>query len=304
MPDEDDIEPYDVPEIQRLLETAPRRRNSARWALALALGLRQGEALGLKWEDVDLDKCTIRICRNRLRPKYAHGCGGTCARKAGYCPQRSNTRAITGRVKSKAGRRTIGLPPQLVALLGKNRAEQDAERAVARQLWSDGGWVFATPAGEPLHPNTDYHERKDLLRDAGLREARLHDARHTAATVLLILRQPAPTVMALMGWSSESMAARYQHVTDAIRAEVATQVGGLIWEAGDGGQDVTIRREAIATVLPLIEGAIADGRGDAQQLTGLQQLLAELRASLSGTRRQAAAEPPTETETETRRQAD
>ena len=84
--DEEDVEPYDVPEIQRLLETAAQRRNSARWALALALGLRQGEALGLRWEDVDLDKATIRIRRNRLRPKYAHGCGGTCGRKAGVLP--------------------------------------------------------------------------------------------------------------------------------------------------------------------------------------------------------------------------
>ena len=192
--DEDDVEPYDVPEIQRLLEVAARRRNSARWALALALGLRQGEALGLKREDVNLDKATIRIRRNRLRPKYAHGCGGTCGRAPGYCPQRKNTRADAGGVKSKAGRRTIGLPPQLVALLRAHLAEQQRERAIARQLWHEGGWLFASPTGQPLNPNTDYHEWKRLLKDAGLREARLHAARHTAATVLLALRQPTPVV--------------------------------------------------------------------------------------------------------------
>jgi integrase len=82
--DEDDVEPYDVREIQRLLEAAARRRNGARWALAL--GLRQGEALGLRWDSVDLEKGTIRIRRSRLRPKYADGCDGTCGRAPGLCP--------------------------------------------------------------------------------------------------------------------------------------------------------------------------------------------------------------------------
>jgi integrase len=65
------------------------------------------------------------------------------------------------------------------------------------------------------------------------RDAHLHDARHTAATVLLILGVPTSTVMAIMGWSSASMAARYQHQIDAIRRDVAQQVGGLLWSAED-----------------------------------------------------------------------
>jgi integrase len=85
----------------------------------------------------------------------------------------------------KAGRRTIGLPAQLVALLRAHRAEQETERATARQLWRDEGWLFITPTGQPINPRTDYTEWKRLLKEAGLREARLHDARHTAATVLL-----------------------------------------------------------------------------------------------------------------------
>jgi integrase len=69
----------------------------------------------------------------------------------------------------------------------------------------------------------------NLLADAGLRDGRLHDARHTAATVLLILGVPERAVMGLMGWSSSAMAARYQHITGAIRGDVAERVGGLIW---------------------------------------------------------------------------
>ena len=82
---------------------------------------------------------------------------------------------------------------------------------------------------EPLNPNTDYRAWKTLLKEAGVRDARLHDARHTAATVLLVLGVPERTVMSIMGWSSTSMAARYQHVTDPIRRDVARRLGGLIW---------------------------------------------------------------------------
>jgi integrase len=281
---EDEVEPYDVAEVRRLLEAAAQRRNSARWALALALGLRQGEALGLTWDDVDLDKGTIRVRRSRLRPKYEHGCGGTCGRTPGYCIKRRNTRPATGQVKSRAGRRTIGLPAPLVVLLQTHRAEQDAEREAARQLWHDEGWVFATQNGGPLNPNTDYHEWKQLLMTAGLREARLHDARHTAATVLLILGQPERTVMSLMGWSSAGMATRYQHVTDGIRAEVASLVGGLIWDAraDDGGeQTVSVRRGSLAAILPLVEGGLTRGDVDEVALAELQAAFADLRTALS-----------------------
>lgn len=80
--------------------------------------------------------------------------------------------------------------------------------------------MFATPTGQPLNPNTDYHEWKRLLKTAGLREARLHDARHTAATVLLLLGVPERTVMSVMGWSSTDMADA-QEAVEEIRAVLA-----------------------------------------------------------------------------------
>lgn len=231
---EEEVEPYDLDEIQQLLKVVSDKRNGARWVVALSLGLRQGECLGLKWSDVDLERGTLRIRRGRLRPKYEHGCGETpCGRKAGYCRDRRETREETGDTKSRAGKRTIGLPDPLISLFQVHLRKQGAEREVARQLWKDKGYVFTKPDGNPLNPNTDYHEWKDLLKEAGVRDARLHDARHTAATVLLILGVPTPTVMAIMGWSSASMAARYQHQIDAIRRDVAAQVGRLLWDPND-----------------------------------------------------------------------
>jgi len=296
--DKEEIEPYELTEIQRLLECAARGRNGARWALALALGLRQGEALRLQWDHVDLDKGTIRIRRSRLRPKYANGCDGTCGQtKPGLCPQRVNTRPAAGDVKSRAGRRTIGLPPQLVALLRIHRATQEEERAEARHLWHDEGWVFATPAGEALNPNTDYFEWKHLLKEAGLREGRLYDARHTAATVLLVLRQPTLTVMSLMGWSSESMAARYQHVTDTLRSQVASLLGELIWDSAADSADqavVTVRRDSLAAVLAIAEKCVASHRSRAGLNAEALAALAELRAALPD------AAPRSETANETK----
>jgi integrase len=280
---DEEIEPYDVREIQRILETARKRRNSARWAVALALGLRQGETLGLKWSDIDLDKGIMRIRRAAVRPRYAHGCGNTCGRKPGYCPRRRSIRAATGDVKSRAGRRVVGLPVQLADLLRGHREEQRAERTAARQLWHDGDWVFATPTGERLNYRTDHKEWKDLLAAAGVRDARLHDARHTAATMLLILGVPNRTAMSVMGWSSAEMAARYQHVTDAVRSDVAEQVGALIWAAhagGDRGPTVTVPREALASVLALAEAGLGGGSPDPLAVVGVTAAIGELRAAL------------------------
>jgi integrase len=281
--EEEDVEPYEVEEIRKLLEVAAARRNSARWAIALALGLRQGEALGLQWPDIDLGKGTMRGRRGRLRPKYEHGCGDSCGRKPCYCPERRNIRQATRRVKSKAGKRTIGLPAQLVTLLQEHRRQQDAEQAAARQLWLDEGWVFASPVGGALNPNTDYHEWKSLLEAAGVREGRLHDARHTAATVLLLLEVPLRTVMSIMGWSSVEMAARYQHITDTIRQKVAGQVDQVIWQTTSSPDEtgtVTVQREALAVILPIVDLGLA--RSDAETLADLEEAIAHLRAALAG----------------------
>lgn len=67
--------------------------------------------------------------------------------------------------------------------------------------------------------------------------SRLHDARHSSATVLLLLGVPERVVMSVMGWSSTSMTKRYQHVTEAIRRQVADRLDGLLWESEtDGGE--------------------------------------------------------------------
>ncbi|MCC9311811.1 site-specific integrase, partial [Kitasatospora sp. RB6PN24] len=241
--DEEEVEPYSIEEVQQLLAEAAKVRNTARWVIALALGLRQGEVLGLQWEDVDFVAGVIRVRRGRLRPRYEHGCGDRCGRKPGYCPKKIQTRRETKSTKSKAGKRPIGVPEQLMNLLLQHKATQERERLRARDLWVDKGYVFTSEVGEPLNPNTDYHRWKDLLKAAQVRDGRLHDARHTAATVLLILGVTDAVVDAIMGWEpgkSARMRRRYQHMTSPVLQQTAAKVDSLLWpapqsEGGGGG---------------------------------------------------------------------
>ncbi|MEV6682864.1 site-specific integrase [Streptomyces erythrochromogenes] len=237
---EDEIEPYSVDEIQSLLIEVNKRRNSARWMLALALGLRQGETLGLRWADVDLENEYLKLRRNRLRPKYAHGCkeADPCGRKAGYCPLRNQVRRETKNTKSRAGRRAVPLPGPLVRMLRAHKEVQARERKAAGDLWTESEYVFTKPLGGPLSPNTDYHDWKKLLGDAGVRDARLHDARHTAATVLMLLGVPDRVIDQIMGWepgTSARMRARYLHVPDAMLKDVAQKIAEAIWGPSEKG---------------------------------------------------------------------
>ncbi|MFC4858769.1 tyrosine-type recombinase/integrase [Actinophytocola glycyrrhizae] len=83
--------------------------------------------------------------------------------------------------------------------------------------------------GKPIDPRSDHNEWKALLADAGVRDARLHDARHTAATVLLLLGVPLPVVMEITGWSNAMVAKRYQHVISSIQVNAAAQINTLLW---------------------------------------------------------------------------
>lgn len=95
----------------------------------------------------------------------------------------------------------------------------------------------ATQAGKPIDPRADYEEWKELLAAAGVREARLHDARHTAATFLLVLGTTDRAAMDVMGWSKADLAKRYMHVPDEVRQRIARQIGGLLWtDEGDAGE--------------------------------------------------------------------
>ncbi|WP_254549593.1 tyrosine-type recombinase/integrase [Catellatospora tritici] len=227
---EDEIEPLTTEEARRVMAEAATRRNGVRFALALALGLRQGEALGLQWCDLDATAGTLTVRRAIQRQVWRHGCAGKCGERRGAdCPRRHGGGLVVTDTKSRKGRRTVGLPGPLLAALLEHQAAQAKEREIACDLWQEGGWMFAQATGKPTDPRADYKEWKELLKAAKVRPARLHDARHTAATMLLVLNVPTRAVMDVMGWSQASIAARYQHVPAEVLRGIADQVGGLLW---------------------------------------------------------------------------
>lgn len=206
-----EVEPLTADEARRLLKAATSLDNGARWSVALALGLRQGEALGLQWPDLDLEAGTVTIRRALQRQK---GKG-----------------LVLVEPKSRAGRRTIMLPEPLRQLLIAHLRWQKGQRAEAGEAWEEHGFVFAQPNGRPIDARRDLLNWKALLAAAEVRDARLHDARHTAATLLLQQGVAARVAMQVLGHSQITLTlGTYSHVVPELAKDAADRMGRALWE--------------------------------------------------------------------------
>lgn len=190
---------------------------AARWALALIYGTRQGESLGLTWDAVNFDDEWIDLEWQLQRLTWRHGCARPCGRKPASCPERNHGipagveyREVEGAwvlTRPKRGkRRRVPLIPQMAAFL-RLRLEQ------AKFDPNPHGLVFARPDGMPLAPTADnaaWHANLDAL---GFPSTPLHDARHTAATLLLELGVDANVIQAILGHSDVLTTRGYQTVS-------------------------------------------------------------------------------------------
>ncbi len=206
-----ELTPLTAGEARSVLAAAAGVANSARWSVALALGLRQGEALGLLWRDVDLTQGTLTVRRALQRQK---GKG-----------------LVLVEPKSRAGVRTVALPGALRDALREQRARQAEQREIAGDVYEDGGFVFAQPNGRPFGARQDWEAWKRLLSRAGVRDVRLHDARHTAATLLLAQGVDVRIVMQLLGHSQISMTMHYTHAVPELAREAAARMNAALWDA-------------------------------------------------------------------------
>jgi len=237
----DEVEPLSLMEVRRVLEVAEDRRNGVRWTLALSLGLRQGEALGLLWRHVDLEAGTLRVAGQLQQLRWRHGCHdpSRCAldrrpmARASQCPKRHGGGYHLLPPKSARSRRTIILPDPLVAELAEHRRRQLAERLALGERWR--GWdagelVVARPDGRPVSPHQDHLEWKQLLAVAGVRDVGVHVARHTAATMLLQQGVPVRVVMDILGHSQLSQTvATYQHTPPELAVDAAERIARALW---------------------------------------------------------------------------
>lgn len=188
---------------------AKENRNAARWSVAFALGLRQGEALGLRWSDVDLEKGVL-VVRHSL-----------------------------GRVKSKGlvlgptkgGKdRVIVLPAPLLTELKAHRKAQLAERMAARNEWHDLDYLFPWADGRPIDPREDRDHWKALLTRAKVPDVRGHSARHTAATMLLAQGVAIEVVKEILGHSSITVTQGYQHRVNDLHLDAAQRMAAAYWD--------------------------------------------------------------------------
>jgi integrase len=213
-----EITPLSTAEARRLIQATEGDRMAARWLVGLALGLRQGEALGLWWDDIDPAAQLLRVRRALQRQR---GAG-----------------LVFTAPKTARSKRTIPLPAQLVHALEKHKQQQEKERLAAGSSWQGSPCVFTTPIGTPVDPRSDYREFKKLLGRAGVTSVRLHDLRHTAASLLVVQGVPPRVVMEILGHSQIALTMNtYSHVAPEVSRTAADSMARLLWQDGDQAEE-------------------------------------------------------------------
>lgn len=179
-------------QVTKLLRAADTSRYAPFFELLVNTGLRRGEALALKWSDIDISKQLLRV-------------RGTLARVDGEL-------TITD-PKSDKSRRTVPLSAPAIAVIERIKERTQHERQQARQLWQESGFVFVTDIGEPCDPRNALRALKAAADKAGLKGIGLHTLRHSAASVMLTNGVPITVVSQILGHSGISITVDvYGHV--------------------------------------------------------------------------------------------
>jgi len=190
-----EIKPLAPEQARQLLDAAKGHPQEALFVLALATGMRRGELLGLKWQDINLNNGVLQVRRALTRMPTGLGYQET-------------------EPKTKTSRRSIVLTPFAIEALKEHRVRQLEMKQKASGTWEDHDYVFCTPTGKHLSPGHDVLvQLKKLLKKAGLPDIRFHDLRHSTATLLLSKGVHPKVVQEILGHSEISMTMdTYSHV--------------------------------------------------------------------------------------------
>lgn len=194
-------------EAMRFLKTAEDVRLYALWAVALSMGLRRGEALGLQWSDVDLDaeRITIRRALHRVDGQLK-----------------------LENVKTEGSVAVLPVPRTLVPILTNHRRRQLEERLAAGSTWRDTGLVFTTPQGGALEPRNVNRMFHRLCEKAEVPQLRVHDLRHSCATLLFTMGVQPATVQKILRHSSITVTTGiYVEVIEAVQRDALDSMGAL-----------------------------------------------------------------------------
>lgn len=202
------VNPLTPEEARKFLGAIRGHRLEALFTVALALGLRQGEALGLRWEDVDYVAGTLRV-RNQL--------------------QRIDRKLVLVPPKTAKSRRTLVMPALIVESLREHEKRQVAEKLWAGSSWEEAGLVFANRTGGPTQARRVIEQFHALLEETGMRHIRFHDLRHSCATLLLVQGVSPRVVMEVLGHSEIAITMNaYSHVVPELQREAAQRMQAIL----------------------------------------------------------------------------
>lgn len=198
--------PWSQAEAEKFLDTAKDHRLYAMWSVALAIGLRRGEAIGLRWDDVDLRHGSVDVTQALYRV--------------------SGTLGLFD-VKTEDSEATVPLPPKLLKILRQHHTDQLAQdQAVLDANKLD--LVFTSTRGTPLEPRNINRAFDELVKKAGVRPIRLHDLRHSCATLLFAQGVPAATVQRILRHSSiATTTGIYMEVIERVQREAVAGMDSL-----------------------------------------------------------------------------
>jgi integrase len=202
------IRHLDPQEAQAFLAAAKKNSLGPLFSVALAVGLRLGEALALSWDAVDLKAKTVSVSR---------------------ALQRVDGKLTFVEPKSERSRRKVSLPAFSVTALERHRTAQRKARMLAGSRWQTSTLVFTTGVGTPLDERNVRRAFEAILTAAKLPPMRIHDLRHTCASLLLVQGVHARVVMETLGHSQISITMdTYSHVMPALGAEAAEKMHSLL----------------------------------------------------------------------------
>jgi len=202
------VQVWSSSDLKRFLSFERASRFYPLWLLLLTTGMRRGEAMGLRWQDIDLDGGTIAICQTRVQLNY---------------------QTVTSTPKTQKGRRLVALDPATIKVLAALLGTRKKECAQEGRCVEPTDIVFTDERGEPLHPSRCTHLFRLASKKAGVPQIRLHDLRHTHATLALSAGVHPKVVSERLGHANIGITLdTYSHCLPALSEEAACRVAALV----------------------------------------------------------------------------
>jgi len=208
IPKNNNVQVLEPEAARKYIKAAKVNRLSAFFMLAVVTGMRHSELIGLRWKDIDFEARELYV-RQQL--------------------QRINHEWHVSEPKSETSRRCVELADELISLLRAHRSRQLKERLKAGDKWQERGLVFTRSNGEPLHQKFTGSVHKAILKSAGLPACRIHDLRHSAASLLLAQGVPLKVVSDILGHSQIAITADlYSHVIPQARRDATEKLASVL----------------------------------------------------------------------------